>query len=95
MLPAEGWADIATKRYLDHLGIELRGEMDLLRGDMGGLRGEMGGVRADVHVLRADMNTMRSDLEASFQRGLRTQLLAMMGFNLSLVMGVAAIAGLN
>ena len=74
MLPPAGWADVATKRDLDHLATTLRSETD---------------------GLRADLRVMRAELQADFQRGLRTQLLALMSFNVTLVVAVAAIAGLT
>ncbi len=58
-LPPVGWADVATKRDLDQfaamtkrdldgLRIELRGEMSELRGEIGQLRGEMSAKMADL-----------------------------------------------
>lgn len=45
-LPPVGWADVATKRDVDHAVIELRGEMAELRGEMlagfGQLRYDLG-----------------------------------------------------
>jgi hypothetical protein len=39
-LPPVGWADVATKRDLDHTAVLLRGEAVLLRGEIEGLRAE-------------------------------------------------------
>ena len=57
-LPPVGWADVATKRDLDVLATELRGEMrDLrteLRGDMAEMRGEMHALRGSFELRLAD-----------------------------------------
>ena len=49
-LPPVGWADVATKRDLDHLETTLRTE----------LRADLAEVRADLAEVRADLtNAMR------------------------------------
>jgi hypothetical protein len=77
LLPPVGWADVATKRDLDHLETVLRQELDLattrlagdLRGEMqvlaGELRGEMHGfageLRGEMHALGLDVHRAMRD----------------------------------
>ena len=64
MLPPVGWADVATKRDLDHLAEVLRLEMTTahsrlameLRTEMADLRTEMAGFRTDVTRAMADLS---------------------------------------
>ncbi len=56
-LPPVGWADVATKRDLDHLETTLRTEM---RADRAELRADLADLRADLAETRADLiNAMR------------------------------------
>jgi hypothetical protein len=45
LLPPVGWADVATKRDLDQLAMQLRSEMSVLSAE---LRAEMSGLRAEM-----------------------------------------------
>lgn len=60
-MPPLDYASIATKRDLDAIGAELRGEMAELRGD---LRGEMAELRGDLRGEMADLKVGLSSLDA-------------------------------
>jgi hypothetical protein len=67
-LPPTGWADVATKRDLDAMRAELRGEMGELRGEMGELRGEVGELRGEIRELRGEVRAGHSELSGEFAR---------------------------
>ena len=76
-LPPVGWADVATKRDLDHLHVLTRADVDQLRGEMTqlgtDLRGEMSqlgtGLRGEMAQLGADLRGEMSQLsERMFDR---------------------------
>jgi len=76
LLPPVGWADVATKRDLDHLGSQLRAELSEVRSE---LRVEMSGLRADVQRELGDVRSSISSLEARLHRDLRVQLFGVIG----------------
>jgi len=60
MLPPVGWADVTTKRDLDHFAEVLRLELATtqagLRTEMAGLRTEMADLRTEVTAAVADLS---------------------------------------
>ena len=68
-MPPTGWTELATKRDLDALRAELRGEMAELRGELKGemaeLRGEMSELRGEMSELRGEMRSMLPKLYAA------------------------------
>lgn len=79
LLPPVGWADVATKRDLDHLGAEFRAELSEVRSELrielAGVRVEMAGVRTEVADVRASV----SALEGRVHRDLRLHTYGIMG----------------
>jgi hypothetical protein len=75
-LPPVGWADVATKRDLDHLALVMRRDIDQLRGELDGLRVELdhqgmtlrGEIENHVTTLRGEIEALRLSIEASLQR---------------------------
>jgi len=61
-LPPVGWADVATKRDLDHLATVLRAEMAVLGS----------GLRSEMRTMRSDMDTMRFELRAEMHQTIST-----------------------
>jgi hypothetical protein len=63
-IPPFEWSELATKRDLDSLRVELRGEMAELRGE---LRGEMAELRGDMRGLRGEMTGLRGELRGEMK----------------------------
>jgi hypothetical protein len=90
-LPPVGWADVATKRDLDHLGVVLRSEIAQLlaevKADLAGVRagltGDFAGVREEIGGLRTDLHREISALRADMARQLPTLFLGVLGLLIS------------
>ena len=63
-MPPSDYAQLATKRDLDALGAELRGDMAELRGEMAELRGDMAGLRGEFGGLKGEFAELRGELKA-------------------------------
>lgn len=92
LVPPIGWADVATKRDLDHQVAILRVELDQLES---GLRAEISdtahSLRSEIsdtaHSVRSEIKDLRSEMKDGFatvQRDMRLQLMTVLAFNLSL-----------
>ena len=75
-LPPMDWTELATKRDLDALRAELRGEMTGLRGEMAELRGEMAGLRGEMAELRGEL---RGEMRAQLPKLVAANIASMVG----------------
>ena len=88
LLPPVGWADVATKRDLDHqtvvtqhdievavakLRTEMHGEFAAVRTEVAGLRSEVDGLRSAIAELRSEAHGAVAAAEVRVERGLRDQ----------------------
>ena len=71
-LPPVGWADVATKRDLDHLAGQLRSEMQIgfaeVRAEFAGLRGEFDNLRGEFTGLRGEFAGLRGEVNTEFAK---------------------------
>ena len=72
-LPPVGWADVATKRDLDHLAEVIRGELAVMRGEMAALEYRFE-ARIEAGLARVTLDT---------RSGLRTLFLGLAGLQMS------------
>ncbi len=61
-VPPMDLAQLATKQDVDHMAIQLRGEMAELRGE---LKGEMSELRGEMSEVRGEMSELRAEFRAS------------------------------
>ncbi|MBW3643791.1 MAG: hypothetical protein KY447_12850 [Actinobacteria bacterium] len=76
-LPPVGWADVAAKRDLDHLGVQLRAEMSV---GFAGLGKEMNVGFAEV---RTELHKEIAGLRADMARQTSTLLVGLLGLQVS------------
>jgi hypothetical protein len=97
-LPPTGWADVATKRDLDMVRVELRGEIAELRGELGELRGEISELRGEVRAGHSELSGEFARLSGELHRGMASQtravIVAAFGMMATSVGGVVSVAAL-
>jgi hypothetical protein len=81
MLPATGWAEVATKTDL----VAMKSDVALLGKE---LRTEMTELRAELHIEMAD-------IRATLERGLRTNMMWTVGTMIAGFGGIAAVTALT
>ena len=64
-MPPIDYAQLATKRDLDALGAELRGEVSGLSGE---LRGEMAELRGEMEELRGNFAKLEANVDGGFAK---------------------------
>jgi hypothetical protein len=83
-LPPVGWADVATKRDLDHLALAIRSELAKVDAAVrSNLKDEVGSIRADIAGLRSDTLKEIGDLRGEIGRQMPTILIGMFGLQIS------------
>jgi hypothetical protein len=90
-IPPFEWSELATKRDLDSLRVELRGEMAELRGDMSGLRGELRGLRGEMTGLQGELHGEIKELGGELVDRMAANTRTVVYANLGAMMGLGAL----
>lgn len=79
-LPPVGWADVATRRDLDHVQFMMKKDLDLLRSDLRAEMAELGAeLRTEMTELRTELGTEIGRLELRMEQLFTRFLLQLLG----------------